>query len=98
MSDFLKIRRARNGWILENVVEGESDEIYVYSDEFSYSTDEHDREKSEAEAFGSLLWMIKTLTGPMDSRYSKHRVCIRIEHGDKYEDFLEQITEEQSPE
>jgi hypothetical protein len=83
LNDFLKVRRAQNGWILENVVEGESDEIYVYSDEFYYS--ENDRERSEAEAFSSLLGMIHNLMGPMDSRYSKHRVRIKIEPGDKCE-------------
>lgn len=84
LNDFLKVRRAQNGWILENVVEGESDEIYVYSDEFYYDT-EIERERSEAEAFSSLLCMIANLIGPMDSRYSKHRVRVKIEAGDKAE-------------
>lgn len=73
----IKIKRVENGWILEKLEKEEFESgIFVYS--FS------DDEKSEAEAFTSLLWNLKEMVGPEDSRYSEHRVRIGIEPGDKF--------------
>ena len=72
----IKIERALNGWIIRYQPEGEAEEIHVFDDGSS--------ERDEAESFADVLWKIKSLCGPQDSRYSAHRVMINIEAGDKH--------------
>ena len=72
----IKIERASNGWIIRYQLEGEAEEIYVFDDGSS--------EKDEAESFADVLWKIKSLCGPQESRYSAHRVMIHLEPGDKH--------------
>lgn len=72
----IAIDRAANGWYLIHSEEGELDQVYVF--------DEGETDEDEAEAFSRLLWHIKTLCGPQESRYSAYRVMIKIEPGDKH--------------
>jgi len=72
----IKIQYAQNGWLLTVSEEGEMDKLYV----FSYG----DSEQSEIEAFRDLLASVHDLYGPNTSRYSEHRIYIRIEPGDKH--------------
>lgn len=70
------IKKAENGWILTD-----EDQTFVFS---------HDEdEKTEADAFLHLLYQVKESMGPSESRYSEHRVMVRIEKGDKFEDGQE---------
>lgn len=80
----IQIERADNGWLLIDHSDPENVRKHVFQE-----TDEFNSEKSEAEAFASLLWAIKSIMGPMDSRYSAHRVYITIKPGDKHEDYKE---------
>lgn len=75
---FLKISHAKNGWVLEEVISGGFNKTHVFQHD--------DSEHSEAEAFKQLLFTVKDLYGPQDSRYSEYRVMIRIEPGDKFGD------------
>ena len=70
----IKIERAMNGWILKQ--EDEDEHLYVF--------DEGETEGEAAEGFSRLLWRIKEMCGPSESRYSAHRVMIHIEPGDKH--------------
>lgn len=72
----IKIEQASNGWIVRHQPEGESEEVYV--------CDSGNNERDEAESFADVLWRIKSLCGPQESRYSAHRVMIHIEPGDKH--------------
>jgi hypothetical protein len=72
----ITIESAVNGWYLIHSEEGEPDQVYVFNGE--------DGEQSEVEAFRDLLATIDTLYGPSTSRYSEHRIYIRIEPGDKH--------------
>lgn len=77
----IQIQTAANGWFIE-VQDPDSEDkenaYYVFS-----HYDGEDDGKAEAEAFAAMLWEIKELVGPRESRYSKHRVMVRIEPGDK---------------
>jgi hypothetical protein len=75
----IEITTAENGWIIkEQLEEGEHRSgLHVFWHD--------DSDKLQAEAFADLLWKIKDLLGPSESRYSQHRVMIEIEAGDKYE-------------
>ena len=76
--NFLKIKSAQNGYVLESVIDSKCNLAFVF---------EHDgSEEKEAESLKNLFLSIKELYGPNDSRYSKYRVVITIEPGDKYED------------
>lgn len=77
----IQIERVDNGWILTDHTDTENvrKQVFQEKDEYLY-------EKSQAEAFASLLWEIKSIMGPTDSRYSAHRVYIKIQPGDKHED------------
>mgnify|MGYP003343983236 CR=1 FL=1 len=70
------IDHAQNGWYLVHSEEGEQDRVFVFSHD--------DREQSEAEAFQALLYAVLDICGPSSSRYSEHRVYIRVEPGDKH--------------
>jgi hypothetical protein len=72
----IKIQYATNGWLLTLVEEGEIDKLYVFS--------HGDSEQSEIEAFRELLTAVHDIYGPTTSRYSEHRIYIRIEPGDKH--------------
>lgn len=72
----ITIESAVNGWYLIHSEEGEPDQVYVFHGEGG--------EQSEVEAFRDLLATIDTLYGPSTSRYSEHRIYIRIEPGDKH--------------
>ena len=72
----ITIDRAINGWIV------------TYKDEeqtHTYVFDDGETEENEANSFSSLLWRVKSLIGPSDSRYSAHRVFIEVRPGDKNE-------------
>jgi hypothetical protein len=74
----IKIERAANGWIIKHQCDDdEPREFYVYDTG-------DDSERDTAESFADVLWKIKELIGPQESRYSAHRVVIRIEPGDKH--------------
>jgi hypothetical protein len=75
----IQIERADNGWILIDHSDTENIRKHVFQE-----TDDFNHEKSEAEAFARLLWAVKSIMGPMDSRYSEHRVYIEIKPGDKH--------------
>ncbi len=70
----ITIDRAFNGWIVTYKDEEET-QTYVF--------DEGESEEDEANSFASLLWRVKSLIGPSDSRYSEHRVTISVQPGDK---------------
>lgn len=70
----ITIDRALNGWIVTYKDEEET-QTYVF--------DEGETEEDEANSFAVLLWRVKSLIGPNDSRYSEHRVTISVEPGDK---------------
>ncbi len=72
----IKIQYATNGWLLTIVEEEEIDKLYVFS--------HGDSEQSEIEAFRDLLTAVHDIYGPTTSRYSEHRIYIRIEPGDKH--------------
>ena len=72
----VKIERAFNGWIVKHDVEDEGEHVYVY--------DEGETDEDAANAFSSVLYRIKSILGPHESRYSAHRVMIRVEPGDKH--------------
>jgi len=73
----IKIQYAQNGWLLTHSEEGEPDRLFVFSHTES--------DQSEVEAFRDLLWQVNNIYGPSTSRYSEHRIYIRIEPGDKHE-------------
>lgn len=73
----IKIERADNGWIVRHQCEDEPESVYVFDTG-------DDSERDIAEAFADVLWRIIALCGPHESRYSAHRVMIRIEPGDKH--------------
>ncbi len=85
----IQIERADNGWILIDHSDTENVRKHVFQE-----ADGFDVEKSEAEAFASLLWVIKSIMGPSDSRYSAHRVYIDIRPGDKHEDYKDNEDEQ----
>ena len=81
--DYVVIKRAVNGWVLEHFenVDSEEDnklETFVFSGGVE--------KKQDAEGFVSLLWTVKDIMGASESRYDEHRVTIGIEKGDKFED------------
>jgi len=77
----LTINYAQNGWFLVHSNPDERDEVYVFSNDGT--------EKDEVKCFRDLLSVVEQLYGPTTSRYSAHRIYIRIEPGDKHEDFKE---------
>lgn len=83
----IKIDMVSNGWILEDHTDSEFTKRFV----FEHMDDFQNGEKSEVEAFVRLLWVLNDLYGPTTSRYSEHRVAIRIEKGDKCDDHLEEV-------
>lgn len=79
----LKLEVVQNGWLLTDESDPEMIQKYVFQEkENGYLY-----EKNSAEAFAELLWQIKNLIGPTDSRYSAHRVYIEIKPGDKHADY-----------
>lgn len=72
----IKIERASNGWIIKHQCDDQCESIHVF--------DEGDDDESTAKAFMALLYKIKDVCGPSESRYSAHRVMIKIEPGDKH--------------
>lgn len=81
----IKIELVSNGWILED----HSDPDYTRRTVFEHADTFCESAKSEVETFARLLWEINSLIGPTTSRYSEHRIAIRIEKGDKCDDHLE---------
>lgn len=79
----LKIEVVQNGWLLTDESDPEMVQKYVFQER----EDGYLYEKNSAEAFAGLLWQIKNLIGPTDSRYSAHRVYIEIKPGDKHADY-----------
>jgi len=71
------IELARNGWVIRDKTDGELEQVFVFS--------EGDTDKEAVEGFASFLWTLTDLCGPTTSRYSAHRIQIKIEPGDKYE-------------
>lgn len=78
----IKIQPATNGWIVSHKVEDEPEQIYVFN--------EGETDKETAESFASMLYHIKMLCGPNESRYSAHRIHIDIRPGDKHRDSQEE--------
>lgn len=77
----LVIKMVMNGWILEDHADPELVRIQVFEG--------GDREEDDVKAMQQLLYTINDLVGPTTSRYSKHRIYVRIEPGDKFEDLQE---------
>lgn len=71
------IEMARNGWIVRDKRDEELEHTYVFSD--------GDTDQESVEGFRNLLWQLNELCGPTTSRYSAHRINIRIEPGDNHE-------------
>lgn len=80
----LIIKMASNGWILEDHSDTEMVRVEVFEG--------GDREEEDVQAMQRLLFTINDLVGPSTSRYSAHRIYVRIEPGDKFEDL--QISED----
>jgi hypothetical protein len=76
-----KVMTAENGWVIEEQLEEGEHRSGLHA--FGHD----DSEEGQARAFADLLWTIKNMIGPNESRYSKHRVVINIEPGDKHEDY-----------
>lgn len=77
----LVIKMVMNGWILEDHSDPELVRIQVFEG--------GDSEEDEVKAMQQLIYTINDLVGPTTSRYSKHRIYVRIEPGDKFEDLQE---------
>lgn len=75
----LIIKMVSNGWILEDHSDPEMVRVEVFEG--------GEREEEEVKAMQRLLWTIDSLVGPTTSRYSEHRIYVRIEPGDKFEDI-----------
>ena len=73
----IKIEQAYNGWIVRYNVEDDGEHVHVF--------DEGDNEETTAKAFMAMLYKVKDVCGPHESRYSAHRVMIHIEPGDKHD-------------
>lgn len=73
----ITIQMARNGWIVRDKQDEEIEHVYVFSD--------GDTDKDAIDGFVKLLWTLNDLCGPTTSRYSPHRIQIKIEPGDKWE-------------
>lgn len=71
----IEFKTAQNGLVME--VAGER---YVYQD--------GDSDSQDIERFADFLRTITDRYGPPTSRYSKERIYIVVEPGDKYEDTL----------
>lgn len=70
----IEIDRVFNGWIL------------IYESDFEDGVEIQEvfeSPETEAKAFRRVLMRIEELIGPIDSRYSKERIDIRIVPGDK---------------
>lgn len=85
----IQIERADNGWVLTDLSDTENVRKHVFQE-----ADDFNHEKSEAEAFASLLWAVKSIMGPSDSRYSAHRVYITTKPGDKHADYKDDEDDE----
>jgi hypothetical protein len=83
----IKIQYAENGWLLTFSQVGEPDELYVFS--------HNGHGLSEVEAFRDLLAQVDSIYGPMSSRYSEHRIYIRIEPGDKHSSHPDNLGDEE---
>jgi len=81
----IKIQYAQNGWLLTHTEEGEPDRLHVFSHNGS--------DQSEVEAFRDLLATVEDIYGPTTSRYSEHRIYIKIQPGDKHEDYKDEDDE-----
>lgn len=77
-----EIKRVTNGLILtaEYGSDLPEENITLVYQEPSISLEEN-----EAEAFADFLRLINDNFGPMTSRYSKARIYVTVEPGDKYE-------------
>lgn len=76
-TESITLELAANGWILRDKADPELHKIFVF--------EEGDTDKESVEAFARLLWTLCDLCGPTTSRYSAHRITIKIEPGDKWE-------------
>jgi hypothetical protein len=77
----LVIKMVSNGWILEDHSDPEMVRVQVFEG--------GDREEDDVKTMQQLLYTINDLVGPTTSRYSEHRIYVRIEPGDKFEDLQE---------
>ena len=73
-----EIKNSKNGLVL-NINDGEDRETIVYQEP------EYLPEKAEYDLFKEFLYIILDNYGPSSSRYSKYRLKIVLEHGDKYD-------------
>jgi hypothetical protein len=80
------IKYCENGWLLTHVEEGEPDRLFVFSHNGS--------DQSEVEAFRDLLVTVDDIYGPTTSRYSEHRIYIKIQPGDKHSSHPDNQEEE----
>lgn len=83
----IKIQYIENGWLLTHSEEYEPEKLYAFSHNGS--------DQSEIGAFRDLLATVDDLYGPSTSRYSEHRIYIRIEPGDKHSSHPDNQEEEE---
>lgn len=80
-----ELRTATNGAILRI----ETDDEPPALQEIVYQCPDADDEGAEVEAFADFLRQIVECCGPQMSRYSRKRIYIRVEPGDKWEEPVE---------
>lgn len=73
----LEIQTVKNGYIMKDV---ESGDTFVYQENSDLG-----ETGSEVRCFVDLLQDLDELIGPSTSRYSKERIFVRVEPGDKYD-------------
>lgn len=79
MTPLFSVYNAGNGFIVVNKSEGIDGEVlYVFQDTV-------EEEGADADTWAAVLRHLTEAFGPMDNRYSKKRVYVRVEPGDKYE-------------
>jgi len=70
----INISDVQNGTVFDVTEHGETT-TYTFQD----------CEDGEHEMFANVLRVILDSHGPLDGRYNKYRIYIRVQHGDKYE-------------
>lgn len=61
---------------------------------FQYVYQERDDDRDDKEAWADLLRVLTEQHGPPDQgRYAQHRIMVRVEPGDKYSEYVEEVPE-----
>lgn len=78
----IKIETVENGWLITDETDPEGSKRLVVE---CYEMHSINPPEKTMEAFCGLLWLVNDLIGPTTSRYSKHRVHISLQPGDKHD-------------